>query len=1281
MKQTVQRFFFGRYFLIPAGLLLLYTLLGFLVAPIALRWYLPRFSQAHLNSRAEIGEVKINPFLLTLEAREFSLKGPDDALLADFGRLFFRLRLDGLFEKTVKFGELSLENPNVHAVIGRDGALNFARLVPEPSEKPVVDAAKSPPSDPVRMILESFAVTNGRITITDQRQSPPVAVAISDISLDLKSLSTIRDKNGTYSLSAKTSEGESVQWRGEISLIPFRSKGTLACSGIQAKTAWGFLRDTLNLDAPTGTFNFSTDYIIDSSDPSLRLSLENSRMDLAGFSLRLAGTEEFFLEVNKLDVESAKFDLTSRSVSIGKILLDGGKVRLHIDDTGRMNVERIVRNPGQEPKEQAVIPAAAEGPRVQTTDGAWKVDIDSVGIKNIALGVENLTPAAPSSADIASFSISSKVRIETGPNSRVQLAELHSELADLRLESKQASAPLSARIAGISIKVNANIETGPNFRAQLSEISSELAGLRLESKRASAPLSADISGISIKVKAQIEAGESLQAQIGETHVELAGLQLRDKQGSSPVFDAQRLIFEDCGLDLAQRRVTVSRVQLNTVHLDAGLEQDGRLNLERIFAGKQPDAKITAVAETRSAPGGDWKFLVKAFELKDFRSAISDYSVSQKPLYSIKGLNAKVTDIDGKSAMPFEMSLGVEQGGKMSFQGKIDPLTPSAEVKVSVGDLVLTPLAPYLAPHITLTPQSAAVSTEGVFRYGIPKSGAKLTYEGMLSVDRLNLTQPGSKETYLGWGSMRFSKLKMALEPNSLRVEEVRLSKPLGELIIAEDGTVNLTKIVKEQPAGKPRPGTSGASSGQRVRKPGQARTQQAKGGDAFPFKIDTVRVEEGNIVFADLTLFPKFMTRIHDLKGTITNLSSEKGGLSKIQLAGGVDRYGSAKAEGTLDLSDYKRSTELNIVFRNVEMASMTPYSGKFAGRKIKSGKLSTDLKYTIKDNKLAGDNKIIVDNLVLGERVESPHATNLPLDLAIALLSDSNGRIDLGLPVSGDLNDPQFSIGPLVWKAITALLTKTVTAPFRALAGLFGGGEQKFDSVQFDPGKAELMPPEKEKLKKVADGLKSKSQLMVVVQGRFSPEVDGSELKEMNLRRHVAGKLGIQTPPGTDPAPLDLGDSKVLHILEKLYSDRSGEKALDELTRAVEKGEIAPREGSAEARERGKNKKRGFLTRAVSAVKVHKIVPGMRSPEKSELLAGELYFRLIETGSLPETDLLELATQRGQAISNELQGAGQLQNNRVQAAAPEPLSGDEGVSAKLSLEPQAASASEPPVN
>src|SRR6202008_198013 len=117
--------------------------------------------------------------------------------------------------------------------------------------------------------------------------------------------------------------------------------------------------------------------------------------------------------------------------------------------------------------------------------------------------------------------------------------------------------------------------------------------------------------------------------------------------------------------------------------------------------------------------------------------------------------------------------------------------------------------------------------------------------------------------------------------------------------------------------------------------------------------------------------------------------------------------------------------TDLAVSFRNVPMTPLTPYSATFVGRRIPGGPLDLNLEYKIDQSGLAGDKTVVVRRRQLGERVESPGAMRLPLDLAIAILSDSQGVIDLALPVRGNVDHPEFSYGSLVWQALANVITK----------------------------------------------------------------------------------------------------------------------------------------------------------------------------------------------------------------------------------------------------------------
>jgi hypothetical protein len=258
------------------------------------------------------------------------------------------------------------------------------------------------------------------------------------------------------------------------------------------------------------------------------------------------------------------------------------------------------------------------------------------------------------------------------------------------------------------------------------------------------------------------------------------------------------------------------------------------------------------------------------------------------------------------------------------------------------------------------------------------------------------------------------------------------------------------------------------------------------------------------------------------------------------------------------------------------------------------------------------------VDNLTLGEHVDSPDAVNLPLDLAIALLKDSSGRIDIGLPVSGDLNDPQFSYGHLIWKALVNLLTKIVTSPFKALGSMFGGEGEQLNMIVFDPGKAELLPPEKEKLVKMADMLKSRPQLKLGVQGRFSPDTDGAEIKAQSLRLAIDAISGSKSGEKEDFGALDFTAPNTRQALEKMFTEKFGATAFDALKQSIEQST--------------KNK-----------------------ADVPKALAESLSAKLLDSEPVPAEKLSRLAENRGREIVKELETAGGIPSERLALKNPEP--------------------------
>ena len=210
-----------------------------------------------------------------------------------------------------------------------------------------------------------------------------------------------------------------------------------------------------------------------------------------------------------------------------------------------------------------------------------------------------------------------------------------------------------------------------------------------------------------------------------------------------------------------------------------------------------------------------------------------------------------------------------------------------------------------------------------------------------------------------------------------------------------------------------------------------------------------------------------------------------------------------------------------------------------FAGYPIEDGRIDVDLRYVTKDGELQGKNRFVIKKIKLGEPVPDYQGTRLPLGLAIALLEDSDGMIDVNIPVKGNVNEPEFSVGHLVWQAVKTVLTNVVTAPFRALGALLG--IENLDAIGFVPGESALPLEDEEQLTKIAELLAKRPKSKLVIHGTYDPSVDAAELARAMADKAILEASGIKVVPG-EPLPLpNLTDPKVKSGLKSAYGSQVG--------------------------------------------------------------------------------------------------------------------------------------------
>ncbi|MGA6926778.1 MAG: DUF748 domain-containing protein [Desulfosarcina sp.] len=1122
-------------FIICAVVLVFYTLAGFFLAPWLVKHYVPKIVQDQIKKQALIGKVRINPYLFKVEATDFRMQEVDGQPIASFKRLFVDFELKSLFKWAWTFRQVRLEGPHVNAVIAKDGTLNLTSLAP-PSEAGSQPSVKD--QAPPRLIIEDIAIDGGEIDLTDRRQSDPATISLRPLQLQVNNLSTLRGEKGPHSITANLGDGGTLRCSGDISVHPVESNGSFAIENVQAATAWKFIRDAVAIAQPNGTASISADYRVSLSGVQPQAMLDQLAVAISGLSLHIEGEAAPFFEISDARLTGGRLDLEQQQVDIEKLMVAGGHVRITVDESGILNLNRIVRSPKNS------VPA----PPVNTTAGSAK----------------------PWTLNLAAF-----------------------DLSGLAADYQDHS-----RTPGLNVGVGE---------------------------------------IKMALKAQVEAGGQIQAVVNDIGVDVSGFRAAMWGDPEPELQIQRIGLEGGVYDLQPNDFRIETVSVEGGAVDLKRLPDGAINLALMFAPPQKGA-IARETDDAAAQGHPFQFLAQTIALSDFQVKFSDLTVKpEAPMINLEDMAVALANVDGKSPMTFEAGFKVREGGRIEAKGTVDPSGPSVESEVEVAELGLTAFQPYVSQAATIDIQSGTFSTRGEMSHGMKAAVAQTIYQGGFKLDNLRVTEKDGNETLVGWKSVQTDQLTMHLEPNRLDIGDLKVLNLIGKFIIDKDQSINLTKVIKSGPTAK----TAEAAS---------AQASPAGGKDAFPYRVGRILLSDGEMEFADLSLFTPFGTRVQQLKGVVAGLSSVENARAQVKLDGSVERYGTANVEGEFDASDPKRFTNISVVFRNLEMSTLTPYSGTFAGRKIDSGKLSVDLKYKIDKHQLEGDNQFVVERLTLGEDVESPDAVNLPLDLAVALLEDANGVIDLGLPVSGDLDSPEFSYGALIWKAVVNLLTKIVTSPFRALASLVPGGEEEaFNAVAFSAGRSDIPPPEKEKLAKLAGALQKRPQLKLDMQGRYNPETDRAELKSVGVRRALAARLGQDPDTAEDYGPVDFSSPETGQALEAMFSERLGADALAALKAdqeaALEKAEKEP----AAAKPNG------------DAATAAEEDPGQ--------FARDLLERLVEVEPVDDAALVKLADDRAQAIVAELTDAGQLPSERIEVKPSAPDDNKDAVSAVLSLE------------
>ena len=473
-------------------------------------------------------------------------------------------------------------------------------------------------------------------------------------------------------------------------------------------------------------------------------------------------------------------------------------------------------------------------------------------------------------------------------------------------------------------------------------------------------------------------------------------------------------------------------------------------------------------------------LVENILFKDGSFIFSDLSKKEPISLSVKNIKVKVDEVtlDKNIPIKFNISLNTPEKGLVSTQGEvaIEPL--KVNMKLKTKDIVLKPYLPYVNEFVTIDLKGGSLTSDLNIKVNKKDKKIEPKIDGDIFVNNLDIFHSLTNKRLFSFSELRIEKLNYIND--DLNINNIILDKAYTSLKIAKDQTANFDNIIV----------SNGIED--------ETNTREIKSEDKSKFKyfIKNIELKDSKAEFSDFYLPFPFTTKIDSLKVNLKNISSSEE-IANIKLAGIVDEYGMATITGDINTADFKKQTDIEIDFKNLDATSFSPYLGKFIGNKIAKGKLWLDLTYKIRDSKLTSSNNIKIKDLALGEVVVSPDAVDLPIGLVIALLEDSDGFIGVNVPVQGDIDNPEFKLGGAIWAAVGNVITNIVTSPFGFLGSLLDIESDELGSLDFEYGESIILPPQKEKLDSLIKALNKKPNLSLVIHPIYNEIKDLAVLKK----------------------------------------------------------------------------------------------------------------------------------------------------------------------------------------
>ncbi|MBD8882195.1 DUF748 domain-containing protein [Rhodanobacter sp. 7MK24] len=1058
--------------------LVVFGLLGFLVAPPIIKSQLQTRLTALLDRPVSVDAVHLDPFTLRLELDKLHIGDRDGhSPFVDIDRAVVNASWTSLFRLAPILDELSLQHPQLHIARTAPQQFNFSDLIAKFSGGP-----PKPDNQPARFALSNISVTDGDITFADAVSN--ATHRIDHLQVGIPFIANLPRDTDVFvqPLLAMNVDGSPLRIAGQTK--PFadslESDINFSLDHLDLPRYLGYVPAKLPVAIPSGQLSGKLDlqFVQAKSGPQIRLG---GQLQLDDFALATPDNAPL-LELAHADAALADVEPLLSRYRLGAMLLNG--LSLHYTRTagGHSNFDALTGGDSAKPAApaKAATPATEVGIAALTLQGGRFEYTDASGHKPATLALENIhgtlrglsTIAAPPAAlDIATtlnggnLALSGKLDVA---NSRYD-GKLGLKGVGLPPLLPLAPPMLNAELAKGTLAADGRLlaDWGKNFNLTLRTTTATINDLALQQGKRT-PL----------------AWQSLEAGITQ-------------------------------LDLASSTAQLDHVTLHGLQVEARRLQNGNIDLTDLMKSEP-----THGSHKPSPPSPSWHWSIAHVGI-DGTLALTDPRIAGKNnRTALKLAHANFDDLSSDMRKPLKLALEGGIGrGSLRVDGTLRPQPLDANLRVRTTRLDIAPLQSLATVPLNVTLTSATLSADGRLRYRDHQPQALMDWRGGVTLGNVRVQDKLTGDDFLRWNSLDASGLTvhMGEDVPHVSVAGLALDDFYARVIINTNGRTNMQDVVANPaaapvsvtqtrqnpaaPAAKPQVAATTAS-------PPPAGTAAAPAAD---IQIGGITLARGHLNYTDNFIKPNYTANITDLAGKVGAFGTAGGPPADMDLQGQLDDNAPVNITGTINPLAPTASLDVKGKADGVELTHLSPYSGKYTGYPITKGRLTMDVHYQLDNGKLNADNHIFITQLTFGDAIQGPSISHLPVKLAVALLKDADGNIDVDVPVSGSLDDPQFSVGGLIWHAFVNLIGRAVTSPFRLIASAMGGGgkQQDLGYVEFAPGSAVLDAKAQEKLDQIVKILQQKTALKLDVTGRVDPKFDESGLRKVMVDDLVQQEAG----------------------------------------------------------------------------------------------------------------------------------------------------------------------------